>query len=377
MALLDLLSDVKRYPAECIVEVDGAAIEDLYPVLVEVEVDSNRSQWTVATLTFESRRMEDGTWLVQDDERFRPWVPVKIEAAFGKEREEVMRGYIREVRAEYPAERGGARVTVTCQDESILLDRLHVEQRWGEDTPTTDGQVAATIADRNGLSLLSTPGEGQTIQDVNQNTTDVRFLQRRAQANGYEIIFREGKLHFGEMRLDIETQPNLTVYAGSATNCISFNVRDDGNNPDRFVYQVAAEVGTDSPPVVVEPNLRVLGNEPANSSNSGLTDFSWRPQRQGNNDDTQMAAIAQQAANEASMHIRGEGELDGSLYGHVLRVGEPVGVDGAGEKNSGTYYVDSAKHQFDSEGYRVTFGLIRNAYGDDLAAVSNPLEGIL
>lgn len=64
MALLDLLSDVKRYPAECIVEVDGAAIEDLYPVLVEVEVDSNRSQWTVATLTFESRRMEDGTWLV-------------------------------------------------------------------------------------------------------------------------------------------------------------------------------------------------------------------------------------------------------------------------------------------------------------------------
>jgi len=377
MGLLDLFSDVKRLPAECVIELGGAEIDDLYPSLIEVEVDSNRRQWTIATLVFDTRRMEDGSWLVQDDERLKPWVPIKISAVFGQEREEVMRGYVVEVRADYPAERGSSRVTVTCQDDSILLDRLHVEQRWGEDTPTTDGQIAAEIADRNGLSLLGVPGVGQTVQDLNQNTTDIRFLQKRARANGYEIIFQEGRLHFGDMRLDSETQATIMIYAGTDTNCISFNVRDDGNNPDKFIYQVAAAVGTDEPPVEVEPNLRVLGTEAANSANSGLTDFAWRPSRQGNNDDRQMAAIAQQAANEASMHIHAEGELDGSLYGHVLRVGEPVGVDGAGEKNSGTYYVDSARHRFDSDGYRISFGLLRNAYGDDLEAGGNPLAGIL
>lgn len=377
MSLLSLLSDVKRHPAECIIELDGQTIDDMYPMLVEVEVDANRSQWTVATLIFETRRMEDGTWLVQDDDRFLPWVPIKIEAAFGQEKEEVMRGYIKEVRAEFPADRGGVRVTVTCQDDSILFDRKHIEQRWGEDTPVTDAEIASQIIDRNGLSVLSVPGEGQTVQDLNQNTTDIRFLQTRAQANGYEIIFRDGRVHFGEMRLDASTQATILVYAGPHTNCISFNVRDDGHQPDKFSYQVAAEVGTDSPAVDVTPNLKRLGNQDANSTGSGLDDFVWRPQRHGVQDDAQMAAITQQAANAASMHIRADGELDGTMYGHVLKTGEPVGVDGVGERYGGTYYVDSVRHRFDTNGYQMTFSLLRNAYGDDLSAEENPIAGLL
>ena len=71
------------------------------------------------------------------------------------------------------------------------------------------------------------------------------------------------------------------------------------------------------------------------------------------------------------------GELDGSLYGHVLRIGEPVGVDGVGERYSGTYYVDAASHRFDVNGYKVTFRLLRNAYGDDLSDTSNPLSAVV
>ena len=131
MGLLDLFSEVKRQPVECQIELDNGEIADLYPALMEVTVAANRKQWTTATLIFETRRLEDGTWAVQDDDRIKPWVPVKITAVFGGEDEEVMRGYVREVKVDYPEDKGAAKVTVTCQDESLLLDRIHVNHTWG------------------------------------------------------------------------------------------------------------------------------------------------------------------------------------------------------------------------------------------------------
>ena len=377
MSLLDLFSDVKRQPAECLIELNNGEVDDLYPALVEVTVATSRKQWTTATLIFETRRYEDGTWLIQDDDRIKPWVPIKISALFGSEREEVMRGYVREVKIDYPEDKGTAKVTVICQDESLNLDRTHVNRLWGEDAPMTDGSIATEIAGSHGLEMLALPGDGQTVEELNQNTTDVRFLKKRADANGYEVIFREGQLHFGEMRLSEEAQPTILVYAGTSTNCLNLNIQDDGHQPDRIAYQLAAETGPDNPAQEVVSNLDSLGNEPANSTNSGLGDFIWRPQRQGISDDAQMAAIAQQAANEAAMKIKVNGELDGSLYGHVLRVGEPVGVDGLGERYSGVYYVDEVNHKFDMSGYKATFKLLRNAYGDNLDAAAHPLAGIL
>jgi hypothetical protein len=366
MGLLDLFSDTLRAPAECLVELDGDLMSDMYPALIEVVVEADRTRWTTATLILETRRMEDGSWTIQDDPRFRPWAPIRIDAQFGSDVQEVMRGYVREVKSEYPEEKGGAKVTVTCQDESLRLDREHVEQLWGEGSPATDSSIVSEIAQRRNVPLLGSPGEGQTVVELNQNTTDIRFLKTRADANGFELLFKEGEMHFGEMRLDAETQPNILVYAGTDTNCISFEIQDDGHQPDRIAFQVAAESGTESPPVEVKPNLKMLGTEFADSSDSGLDPFVWRPRRQGINDENQMQAVAQSRANEQSMKIKVQGELDGSMYGHVLNVGEPVGVDGVGEKLSGTYYVDKATHRFDVNGYRVRFQLIRNAYGDDL-----------
>lgn len=376
MGLLDLFSDVKRQPVECQIELDNSEIEDLYPALMEVMVAANRKQWTTATLIFETRRYEDGTWVIQDDDRIKPWVPIKITAVFGSEDEEVMRGYVREVKVEYPEDKGAAKVTIICQDESLQLDRVHVNHTWGETGPVTDGSIVSEIALNHGLALLDTPGEGQTVEELNQNTTDVRFLKVRADANGYEIIFREGQIYFGGMRLDEAVQPTILVYAGTSTNCISFNIQDDGHQPDKIAYQLAAEIGPDNPAQEVVSDLDRLGNEPADSTNSGLDEFVWRPQRQGISDDAQMAAVAQKAANEAAMRIKVDGELDGAMYGHVLRVGERVGVDGLGERYSGVYYVDEVNHRFDVNGYKASFKLLRNAYGDNLESSEHRLSGV-
>lgn len=369
-----LFPSPNRDPGECLVELDGNEIADMYAALVSVEVVLDRHKFSEATLVFESRRHEDGLWTVQDDDRFLPWKPVKIVAAFGDERQEVMRGYVRKVKAEYPEDRGAAKVTLICQDESLLLDREYKDTHWGDDeTPVTDGDMATQVASDNNLGLLAAPGAGQTLVDVNQNDTDMRFLDKRAKENSYELLFREGQLYFGPARLDEAAQPTMRVYAGPDTTCLRFDIDDDGHNPDQVTYEIAAEGGSDSELESVAPDQRQLGARPADSGSSGLGPFSWRPSRQGVSDSTRMREISQQMANEQALRIKVDGELDGTRYGHVLLPGVPVGVDGAGERYSGTWYVDAVTHRFDVDGYSQRFKLLRNAYGDDL----NPAAGVL
>lgn len=376
--LAQIFSSLHREPGECLIEVDGNEIADMYPALVSVEVVLDRHKFGEATLIFESRRLEHGLWAVQDDERFLPWKPIKIEAAFGDERQEVMRGYVRQVKAEYPPDRGAATVTLVCQDESLLLDREYKDTHWGEEeTPVTDGAMATQIAADNNLGLLGTPGEGQTLVDVNQNDTDLRFLDKRARENRYELIFREGQLYFGPARLNEATQPTMLVYAGPDTTCLRFDIDDDGHKPDQVAYEIAAETGSGSDLDSVGPDQRRLGARPADSTGSGLNPFVWRPTRTGVSDATRMRTISQQIANEEALRIKANGELDGTRYGHVLLPGVPVGVDGAGERYSGTWYVDAVTHRFDVNGYSQRFKLLRNAYGDDLNASSSVLDGVL
>jgi len=375
-ALLDLLSDARREPAECVIRVDGEEIEELYPFLVEVTVETSRVESGVATLRFESRRDEEGQWTVQDAGIFRTWARISIEAAFGGTAEEVLRGYVREVNADYP-QNGHATVTVECQDESIALDRQHRRRAWGGDAPTSDAAILGEILSSHALSPDGENAEGQSDLVVNQDGTDIEFLRARAQANGYELVFARGEVYFGPWRVDAEAQPTILVQAGPATNCIRFSTTSDGHQADAVTYELADSEGSGTTSETVDPDLPLMGTESADSASSGLDPFTWRLTREGGRDATALAATAQRRANELSMRVRAQGELDGSLYGHVLRVAEPVGVDGVGSWLGGTYYVDSVSHRFDQAGYRESFVLLRNAYGDDLELGSSVLAGIL
>jgi hypothetical protein len=377
--VLDLLSGKTREPAEAIIRVGAAGdeITDLYPFIAELTAEITRKEAGVATLKFETRRDEQGAWSVQDAGVLAPWEPIVIEAAFGATTEEVMRGYIREVSADYPEDAGNTTVTVQCQDDSIALDREQIREVWGGDAPTDDATILAAILGRHGLSPHPDNASGLTGLVLNQDSTDIRFLRQRAEANGYELIFQEGSVYFGPMRLEAEPQESILVYAGQDTNCYRFDSRTDGHQPDFVAFDVAPEQGTETVQDQIAPDLPLLGATSADSTGTGLGDFTWRMTRQGNPNEEELRAQAQQRANEMAMRVKAEGELDGSLYGHVLRVGEPVPVDGVGDWLGGLYYVDTVSHKFSLDGYRQTFKLLRNAYGDNFSSTGNPLAGVL
>ncbi len=375
---LDLFNPPRRAPGECIVSIDGSEIADLYLFLQEVTVDTSREDASEAVLRFETRRDVDGTWVIQDDDRIRPWRLLMIEAAFGDETEEVMRGYIREIQVEFPEDSGSAHVTVTIQDESLRLDREHKRRGWGtENQPTTDAAIAGTIVGEHDLGVEDVLGPGQANLTLSQDDTDIKFLQKRAEANGYELLFREGRVYFGPMRLTGTPQGTIMVYAGSSTNCVSFGVQDDGHRPDRVTYDLAPATGTATESETLTPDLDVLGTETAASDDVLDDRFAWRVSREGVSDSGQARDGAQQRANQESMKIKAQGVLDGTLYGHVLKTGLTVGVDGVGDRHSGVWYVDKVTHTFDLDGYREDFELLRNAYGDNLESSSNPLSAVI
>jgi hypothetical protein len=363
---------------ECRVQVGagGAEISDLYPFLTELRAEVSRTEAAVATLIFETRRDEQGEWLVQDAGVLFPWQPIIISTTSG---EEVMRGYIRQVNTDYPENAAAAKVTVECQDDSLRLDREHKRVAWGTNAPTSDTVILSTILTPYGLTPHPDNGQGESQVVDPQNETDVRYLKRRAETNDYELIFSEGQVYFGPMRLSSATQPTILVYAGASSNCLSFNAKADAHQPDSVAFDIPAASGNTSTEQIVQPTLQWLGPTHADSAASGLEDFKWKMSGQAGADQARLQALAQQKANDFDIHkIQAEGELDGMLYGHVLRAGLPVSVDGVGSWLGGTYYVDKVSHHFTFGGYRQRFTLLRNAYGDNLGSGSGSmlLQGV-
>ncbi len=375
--LLDMLSSKKREPVECIITVMGQEIADFYPFVSEVAVAVSRTAAATASLRFETRRDEHGRWSVQDAGVFVNWATIRIEAAFGTRREEVFRGYVREVAADYPRNPGEASVTVQCQDDSLALDREQRRRNWGADSPATDQMILAAIAADYGLVPHPDSGSGQTGLVLNQDATDIAFLRERAEANGYELIFHAGQIYFGPLRVSDAPQETVLVYAGPDTHCSRFSVRSDGHRPERVMLQLAASDGDQVSEQTVAPDLPLMGKESAESQGAGLRDFSWRMSRQGGRNESELQARAQRQANENALRVLAEGDLDGTQYGHVLQVGLPVAVDGVGQWLEGIYYVDSVNHRFSVDGYNQGFTLLRNAYGDNVPTAGSVLAGVL
>lgn len=351
-------------PAECIIKVAGQPITELYQFVTEVSVNATRSQFTEATITFYSPVDESGTWLIADDPRFDTWAEIVIAADFQDATEEIMRGVILNVEPSFPANAGEATVRLTCRDDSARLDREAHPRSWGEQpVGTTDRVILETLAGAAELRVDPASAPGQSNLVLRQSTTDIAFLQDRAIANGYELIFHDGQIYFGPRRLTLESQPTIMVYAGQATNCRSFSPHNGGQQRRAVAYARRDANGDPGSPVTVEADLPLMGTTPAQGRGSGLPDHVGYLGRHSVPDDAQSEARARALANDGDMSIRADGELDGSLYGHVLRVGEPVDVDGVGERYSGTYYVDTVTHRFDARGYDQSFTLLRNALG--------------
>lgn len=361
----------------------GPAAKDIGPALAgmvsTIDVRVSRSEAATATITFDDRRESDGNFMVADSGTFTRWLQVTINVDFQTHMEEVFRGYITELKPQFPQNGGEAKLVVELQDDGVALSREHMRRVWGEDAPMTDKDILTELIAPIGLSVADGSGEGLSSRSLSQDGVPITFLRDRARANGYEIIFARGEVWFGAMRLEASAQETMMVYAGAATNCLSFNVSEAAMQADQVGFEHAPRTeGADPVVEIVGPDLPLLGTTAVASEGSDLgTPSVTRVSREGDETEEETRARAVAMANEASMRIRATGELDGALYGHVLLPALPVRVDGVGSRNGGIYYVDKVTHAFTPDGYRQQFELIRNATGDADTLGAAPLSKAL
>lgn len=370
--LSSLLDPGFRQPASCLIEVGDPAVnaEDIAPLIASVEITVTRSEAATGMIVIDDIRKEDGEWMAADSGLFERWMPIRVSADFQTHVEEVFRGYVTELKPSYPASGAQAKLELTVQDDSTVLNREQMRTVWGAEAPMSDLDILTALLAPAGLAPTPDSGRGQSSRSLSQDATPIQFIRERAKANGYELIFAEGQTYFGPMRLDGEAQAPIMIYAGAATNCLNFQVSDDAQKPDAVQFDMAnKESGSDTVTATIEPAVTVLGTSAAAAEGANLgTPSVWRISKEGDETEEEMRARAQALADENSFKLRATGELDGTLYGHVLRVAQLVTVDGAGSRYGGPYYVDRVMHQFTPDGYRQQFELMRNAVGDTQSA---------
>lgn len=379
--LASLLDPGFRQAASVLVEVGEARadIDNIATLISAIEVRTGRAEAATATITIDDRRDEAGQWMAADSGLFTPWTPIVISADFQTNIEEVLRGYIIALKPEFPQNGGEAKLVIEVQDDSAALNREHIRRVWGsEDQPATDRDILMESIRPLALTAASGP-PGAAARALSQDGPPIQFLRERAKANGFELIFSRGEVYFGPMQLDGDPQATIMIYAGNATNCLNFSVEEDAQKPSAVGFEAAPrDEGADPVVEIVTPDQPLLGKVAAGEAGAGLgTPSVWRISREGDEAEEELRARAQGAANENSFRIVATGELDGTLYGHVLLPGRTVTVDGAGERNGGLYYVDTVTHQFTPEGYRQQFRLLRNATGESDGLGAPPLNSVL
>lgn len=385
MSLLSALLDPPlREPAACLMELgeDLANPGPLNGLVKSIEIITSRTEAAAATIIFEDRRTEDGTFMVADSELFARWQPIRLTVDFTSHQQEILRGYITAIKPNFPASGGEITLELSVLDESAILDREHMRTVWGAESEMSDLAILTQLLGNTAITADPDCAEGQAARSLTQDGTALSFLRERASANGYELLFSPGAVYFGPMRLEGEAQSPIMVYAGATTNCLSFGIEDDGQKPDAVTYEVApSQEGSAPETETVSPATTALGGTPAGDEGAGLTaPYTVRLSREGDDPPEATAIRAQAIADEAAFKLRATGELDGALYGHVLMPGFLVTVDGTGVRYGGVYYTDKVIHRFTEEGYRQEFELMRNATGEDgggaaaVAAAAGPLK---
>ncbi len=342
-------------PAEMIAAIQSIQVEDHAEL-----ADLVRIKMTVGV------RPDGSGWTVIDDDTFSRLAGVSVGVRIANTRETLITAYVVESSVNFSAQPGQSILTVVAMDPTVLMNLEEKVKPWPD---MADSDIAAAIFGDYGFTPKikdSQPARTDNEHRVIQRGTDIAFLTRLAQRNGYECYVEtnasgtvEG--HFHPPEVSQQPQGVLTLNMGDATNVSAFSVSYDMLKPVTVQTKgLEIESGSDQPAGSQSQGGDALG--------SGASVPSDRPRKillanTGLVKANELQTAAQAVVDRSSWAILAEGELNASTYGGVLRAKRPVTVRGAGRTLSGTYYVQRVLHTFSSDGYHQRFSLRRNALG--------------
>ena len=159
--------------------------------LLSLEVELDTGLASMFRLRLAIRQQRDGSWTYLDDERFRPWMPIRISGGFDTGTEELLSGYVTHVKPDFSRSGAECSLEIWGMDQSVLMDRGERLYAWPNER---DSAIAAKIFNQHGLLPVVTDTEARhddKISTIIQRETDMQFLKRLALRNGF-VCYVEG-----------------------------------------------------------------------------------------------------------------------------------------------------------------------------------------
>jgi hypothetical protein len=345
---------------------------DVMNALVKAEVTNDSKSADGFQITFSLTKgtvdynLLDGT--------FAPGTRVIIGVILGALPEVLIDGIITNHQIAPSNDPGRSTLTVTGSDLTVVLDYEEKNDKY-ENQP--DSVIFTTLIARYaqyGLmptATLTTDVPIVTERIPSQHETDLRFIQRMAERNGFVFYIEPvslfvNKAYFGpESRTGIP-QPALSMNMGSWTNVESLSFTLDGLAPVATVGTFIDPITKTAIPIPGLPSLKVppLALTPTPALR---TVYMRETSKQ---DAGQAATSAVAALTNAPDSVTGNGTVNTLRYGSILRARQLVGVRGAGFSFDGTYYVQRVSTTIAQGQCTQSFSLSREGTGALLPVVT-------
>lgn len=268
---------------------------------------------------------------------------------------------------------GQSTLTVTGKDVSVMLDLAEKNDKY--DNQPDFLIVTRLIAQyaQYGLIPQVTPTTDVPLmidRIPRQSETDLQFIRRMAQRNGYVFYIEPltigvNNAYWGpQVRVGVP-QPALTIGDAQSATLTSLNFAEDALSPVGTTGTFIEPITKTAIPIPALPSLRIppLVSSPTPALRTTVT------RDTANRNPVQAAMAALASTTNAPDSVTGGGEIDTIRYGNVLRARKLVGIRGAGISYDGFYYVHRVTHTLTPGDYKQSFQASREGTGALLPVV--------
>ncbi|HLQ51880.1 MAG TPA: hypothetical protein VK129_10310 [Terriglobales bacterium] len=359
----------------------------LLNALQKIEVETSTEMASVFRLRFGMARTDFGDWDVimpqYEELFFRPMTPVQIRVKVGIDiPKAIINGYVTHQQVLYDDEGGASAMEISGMDATMMMNLQEKVVPW---PMPNDGAIAAAVFGLYGIVPMVSPSLPFNLDPTDmtvQRGTDIRFLRRLAQRNGFECYVQpqpQTGVDFGYFgpptNIPGMQEAVLNIKMGADTNVSEFKIRYDMMKPT-----TALSAGMDV--MTRTPSFALSVTPPVTPPKAGL--YPWGvpmgvqdatvralagahpppmvlPAQTGQMALPALTVVTQAIANRSSWAVVAEGTAGADVG--VLYAGGTVNIRGAGLAFNGAYYVTRVSHTFDCGAYTQKFEARRNAIG--------------
>jgi uncharacterized protein involved in type VI secretion and phage assembly len=330
------------------IKIGGSDIPtELMNDLLEVVVDTSLQLPSMFTLTFIDPQLK---WV--DDAKFDLGKEVEISAKNSEGTQGVLiKGEITALEPHFSAE-GKTLLVVRGYDKS---HRLHRGKKTRTFLKMTDSEIVSKIAGEAGLTPQVDTASIRYDFVLQNNQTNMEFLTTRAERIGYQVYSAEGNLYFKKGDATLGSGPNLEF----GTTLTSFQPTYTGTHQSDKMKVMGwdskakkAIVGQATPNSSLnQGGLGKTGGAATQSAFGGSAEAIITDQPVFTTDEAN--ALATGLSNDISSDFV---QAEGTCFGiPSLKAGYTITISKVGTRFSGKYFVTSATHIYNKEGYATRF----------------------